>query len=466
MSRCLEVPSVPMAGPSQAVHPDAGTGEILDTSDRLVITASKPPPEYTSAGHKISRSSREQDGGKLASTEDSEARPPPDHSRGAGSRDGLAACPRASMQKYGGQEAMHGNIDKTRTDIEHGSKECGITVTAQAGIHRRSTRKDRASFVHKRDERPLDGPRGRERAASFVRTRQASIRAYRWGPRRSQAQVGAILESDSSLSKWANHANCGSLSNYDGLRRDPAPTKHAPVTAPDDWTSATDCLLGKPSLEKADNDKKRQTAATRIQAQARRRAAFRSLARMETLRQHQSRITSRRETNAKTPQGFRTTPGHVPSLPIAATTAAPTGAAKRVAQEPLAILRQLRDQPEAKSKARVDEFRLRLTVCSAIEAHVRKTGALRRKAHPLPTLPPCCPTPSTTMTAAPLSRNFMITLPKTCVASPRHVGKSPAEPLVTSKSKRRPWTAGPVRLQEHRPFAFFAAESSALRSQR
>lgn len=62
-------------------------------------------------------------------------------------------------------------------------------------------------------------------------------------------------------------------------------------------------------------------------------------------------------------------------------------AASKAPREPLAILRRLKDRPEDPPKLQTDQFRLRVTTRSAIEAHVRKTGALRRKAHPLPTPP-------------------------------------------------------------------------------
>ncbi|CAM9576100.1 unnamed protein product, partial [Sphacelaria rigidula] len=54
---------------------------------------------------------------------------------------------------------------------------------------------------------------------------------------------------------------------------------------------------------------------------------------------------------------------------------------------PLAILRRLRDPPEPNPKSSITQFQLRVTIRSAIQAHKRKTGAMRKKARPLPSLP-------------------------------------------------------------------------------
>ncbi|CAM9109497.1 unnamed protein product [Pylaiella littoralis] len=56
-------------------------------------------------------------------------------------------------------------------------------------------------------------------------------------------------------------------------------------------------------------------------------------------------------------------------------------------REPLAILRQLRGEAEVQPKPKTDQFGLRMTIKSAIEAHIEKTGAARRKPRPLPIVP-------------------------------------------------------------------------------
>ena len=138
------------------------------------------------------------------------------------------------------------------------------------------------------------------------------------------------------------------------------------------------------SSEEGERQSRSSRAAIKIQTQARRKAASRRAA----------AARQRRAGAAKT-IAERTAAGHaaasVPRLPIASSVPRPTPAVPRAApkvqREPLAILRQLRNDPEAQPKPRTDQFRLRMTIRSAVEAHIKKTGAARRKPRPLPTVP-------------------------------------------------------------------------------
>ena len=133
------------------------------------------------------------------------------------------------------------------------------------------------------------------------------------------------------------------------------------------------------SLTPSEEDR-RQTrdsrAAIKIQSQVRRKAASR-------------RVAAARQGRIVAPAAVS-----MPKLPIDSLVHRQASAARRAAQkvqqrEPLAILRQLRseDSKAALGKPKTDQFRLRLTIKSAIEAHIRKTGAARRKPRPLPTPP-------------------------------------------------------------------------------
>ena len=138
---------------------------------------------------------------------------------------------------------------------------------------------------------------------------------------------------------------------------------------------------------------RRGRAAVAIQACARRMAAALRVSAIR--RETQTPDDSRHLYIAQdTPQPRKPPQQHVPMLPIASVVIPSTSGdqiqgavASKAPREPLAILRRLKDRPEDQPKLQTDQFKLRVTTRSAIEAHVRKTGALRRKAHPLPTPP-------------------------------------------------------------------------------
>ena len=140
-----------------------------------------------------------------------------------------------------------------------------------------------------------------------------------------------------------------------------------------------------PSEEERSQTTRKSSAATKIQSHVRRKAASR-------------RAAAARQGWTGTPKFEKNAAGaaaaaSMPRLPIDSLINRQASsfrrAAPRVQREPLAILRQLRrDDSKALLKPRTDQFRLRLTIKSAIEAHIRKTGAARRKPRPLPTPPP------------------------------------------------------------------------------
>ncbi len=143
--------------------------------------------------------------------------------------------------------------------------------------------------------------------------------------------------------------------------------------------------------EEEERQSKSSRAAIKIQTQARRKAAARRAAAAR-----QRRAGGGGGGVVKTERtpviGAAATP--VPKLPIDSTVPLPASVAlhkaataPRVQREPLAILRQLRSDPEERQKPRTDQFRLRMTIKSAIEAHIEKTGAARRKPRPLPIVP-------------------------------------------------------------------------------
>lgn len=131
------------------------------------------------------------------------------------------------------------------------------------------------------------------------------------------------------------------------------------------------------SLTPSEEDRRHASnsrAATKIQSQVRRKAASR-------------RAAAARQGRVATGVGAAAS---LPKLPIDSlvlqASATRVRAAPKVQREPLAILRQLRtDDSKALAKPRTDQFRLRVTIKSAIEAHIMKTGAARRKPRPLPT---------------------------------------------------------------------------------
>lgn len=137
-----------------------------------------------------------------------------------------------------------------------------------------------------------------------------------------------------------------------------------------------------PSEEEEDERRKSSNrAATKIQAHARRKAASR---RAVAARQRMTAAARNEAAEAET-----LTP--VPRLPIESSVLVSAfsgdrsqAVALKVQREPLAILRQLRDDPDVQPAPKTDQFRLRMTIKSAIEAHIKKTGAPRRKPRPLP----------------------------------------------------------------------------------
>lgn len=163
----------------------------------------------------------------------------------------------------------------------------------------------------------------------------------------------------------------------------------------------------------------------------------------------------------------------VPQLPIDSSvfsSAVGDGVVRRAAQrEPLAILRQLRDDPEVQPKPKTDQFRLRVTTKSAIEAHIRKTGAARRKPHPLPT------GPSWRKAATPMKRAAATraALTKPRAVSPLHRSVRQVNTFMAamdrqrrqppSAAARRAHSAPPSRATGRLRCAIFAAETMVER---
>ncbi|CAB1119717.1 unnamed protein product [Ectocarpus sp. CCAP 1310/34] len=164
----------------------------------------------------------------------------------------------------------------------------------------------------------------------------------------------------------------------------------------------------------------------------------------------------------------------VPKLPIDSSafssSSAVGGGVRRAAQrEPLAILRQLRDDPEVQPKPKTDQFRLRVTTKSAIEAHIRKTGAARRKPHPLPT------GPSWRKAATPMKRvaATRTALTKPRAVSPLHRSVRQVNTFIAatdrqriqppSAAARRAHSAPPSRATGRLRCAIFAAETMVER---
>lgn len=143
------------------------------------------------------------------------------------------------------------------------------------------------------------------------------------------------------------------------------------------------------SSEEDASHNKSSRAAIKIQNQARRKAASRRAAAARQRRAAGGAVAVKTEGTPVV--GAAAT--SVPKLPIDSSVSLPApverhrAAAPKVQREPLAILRQLRNDPEVQPKPRTDQFRLRMTIKSAIEAHIKKTGAARRKPRPLPTVP-------------------------------------------------------------------------------
>lgn len=162
----------------------------------------------------------------------------------------------------------------------------------------------------------------------------------------------------------------------------------------------------------------------------------------------------------------RRSPQNTPALaidsPAGLTSVGIRKVASKIPREPLAILRQLRDYPETKSKPKSDQFMLRRTICSAIEAHVRKTGALRRKAQPLVTLPlwrpakvSCAAQEKTLKKLRPV-RNTSITKRREC--SPLHRSVKEVNSSILAAKKLRAQSAEPSSVRNRLSSAIFGAE--------
>lgn len=223
-----------------------------------------------------------------------------------------------------------------------------------------------------------------------------------------------------------------------------------------------------PNQAVEEEEAKKKRAAVQIQAHARRRAASRRTATMGRRQQRSDRVVGSGGVVTINVHGGQSGGEQcVPTLPIAVPGAAAqgesTGVARRVAREPLAILRQLRDRPDSEPKPRIDQFRLRVTIRSAIETHVQKTGALRRKAHPLPTLPRWRPSQSPTKFVAPQPRVIGAPLVKPRKTSPLHTCVAQVNASIASTNKARVSSAGPSRVQERLSCALFSAEALVAR---
>lgn len=205
-------------------------------------------------------------------------------------------------------------------------------------------------------------------------------------------------------------------------------------------------------------DQRRHQAAIKIQAHARRRVASKRLATMRlgnakgdgTMavdRKKSNRALKVMSVSCSEKSQTVQTKQHVPGLCIASSTVpqSTAGAAKRVAQEPLAILRQLRDHPGSKPRAEESEFRLQATVRSAIDAHVRKTGAMRRKARPLPIFPDWSLNSTSQATTTGPNLRGVRALPRknrAALLPQQHNQQGRLLAAISSMNKRRPLTSG------------------------
>lgn len=216
-------------------------------------------------------------------------------------------------------------------------------------------------------------------------------------------------------------------------------------------------------------EQKKMKAAVKIQAQARRRAASRRVASAAAAEGAELRKGNRRSRgdstiDSRTSKASQTSSKHVPKLPITSVgaTAGKRRVPPKVHTEPLAILRQLRDRPQSKPKPKEDNFTLRVTIRSAIEAHVRKTGATRRKARPLPTPPRWTPMTATVKFKTPRrGQTSRMPLVKPRVFSPLHKSVEHVNSTILARKKRKGRSAGPSRVHERLYCALFAAERSA-----
>lgn len=229
--------------------------------------------------------------------------------------------------------------------------------------------------------------------------------------------------------------------------------------------------------EEAEAERQEQ-AAVKIQAHARRRAAAQRTAEAR----RQSKRRSRKEASecsgdvvaANNANPYSTEPWRshhqVPGLPItaASSTIEPSApgvvVARKVPAEPLAILRRLRDPPKPNANSTVNQFRLRVTIRSAIEAHKKKTGALRGKPRPLPTLP--CWRPNQTpggKSSTQQTRLLRVPLARPRPVSPLHKCVKYVNASLALTSKQRAHSSGPTRVHDRLYCALFAAESLVAR---
>lgn len=220
---------------------------------------------------------------------------------------------------------------------------------------------------------------------------------------------------------------------------------------------------------------KSRAAAIKIQSQVRRTAASRWVAAAR-----QRRVVTPKITEEAAVEAAVAAAASMPKLPIASLVLPQASAARRAApkvqREPLAILRQLRrDDSKAPLKPRTDQFRLRVTIKSAIEAHIKKTGAARRKPRPLPTPPSWRQQHSMASSKAKmLQQNAAATrvpLAKPRVVSPLHRTVRKVNMFITADKPHGQAAGGPGRRARSAPSratdrlrcAIFAAETMVER---
>lgn len=206
-----------------------------------------------------------------------------------------------------------------------------------------------------------------------------------------------------------------------------------------------------PSLTTSEEEEKQKKstsrAAIKIQTQARCMAASRRVAAARQRRAVATRREAAMAAAAAAP---------VPRLPIGSLSSRSSSdgrggnggdrVAPKFQREPLAILRQLRGEAEFQLKPQTDQLRLRMTIKSAIEAHIKKSGAARRKPRPLPTVPSW--RQSFTATKLKLTqqqqRAAMAAMPlaKPRAISPLHRSVRQVNRfMATDRQRRQPWTA-------------------------
>eukprot|EP00903_Cladosiphon_okamuranus_P008871 g8493.t1 len=230
------------------------------------------------------------------------------------------------------------------------------------------------------------------------------------------------------------------------------------------------------SLAPSEEDRKQMKsshAAIKIQSQVRRKAAS-----LRVAAARQGRIVAlKTEKNAA---GTAAAAASVPKLPIDSLVhrqaSATRRAAPKVQREPLAILRQLRtNDSKALPQPRTDQFRLRVTIKSAIKAHIRKTGAARRKPRPLPTPPSWHNQSTASMKTKSLQQQEAATrvrLAKPRATSPLHRTVTQVNRLIAAHKLRgraaeetggRRARSAPSRATDRLRCAIFAAETMVER---